>query len=107
MLGAEAYSLALFLLVHFYLRDAHKADASDVWPSELFSLGQVEPSSPMRMTAHSWGREQQGEACRCGAGGLGGAGGGCSGIGVEAGGELREQPLRRWLRMSEAARPPE
>lgn len=58
----EVYSLALYLLVHFYLRDAHKADSSDVWPSEIYSLGQMEPSSPMRMTSHSWAREQQGEA---------------------------------------------
>lgn len=60
MLGVEVYSLGLFLFAHFYLREAHKADASDVWPSELFSGMQAEPSSPMRMTAHSWGREQQG-----------------------------------------------
>lgn len=62
VLGVEVYSLALYLLVHFYLRDAHKADSSDVWPSEIYSLGQMEPSSPMRMTSHSWAREQQGEA---------------------------------------------
>ncbi|PRW18405.1 TBCC domain-containing 1 isoform A [Chlorella sorokiniana] len=60
VLGVEVYSLALYLLVHFYLRDAHKADSSDVWPSEIYSLGQMEPSSPMRMTSHSWAREQQG-----------------------------------------------
>ena len=69
VLGVEVYSLALYLLVHFYLRDAHKADSSDVWPSEIYSLGQMEPSSPMRMTSHSWTREQQGEA-GAGVGGL-------------------------------------
>jgi len=61
VLGVEVYSLALYLFAHFYLREAHKADSSDVWPSELFGSMQAEPSSPMRMTAHSWGREQQGE----------------------------------------------
>ena len=60
MLGVEVYCLALLLFAHFYLREAHKADSSDVWPSDLIAA-QMEPSSPMRMTAHSWGREQQGE----------------------------------------------
>ena len=56
----EVYCLALLLFAHLYLREAHKADSSDVWPSDLIAA-QMEPSSPMRMTAHSWGREQQGE----------------------------------------------
>ncbi|KAI3435495.1 hypothetical protein D9Q98_001561 [Chlorella vulgaris] len=59
VLGAEVYSLSLYLCAHFYLREAHKADASDVWPPDLLPW-QAEPSSPLRMTAHSWGREQQG-----------------------------------------------
>jgi hypothetical protein len=60
VLGVEVYCLSLLLFAHFYLREAHKADSSDVWPSDLIAA-QMEPSSPMRMTAHSWGREQQGE----------------------------------------------
>lgn len=59
VLGAEVYSLSLYLCAHFYLREAHKADASDVWPPDLLPW-QAEPSSPLRMTAHSWGREQHG-----------------------------------------------
>ena len=55
ILGVELYSLALYLFAHFYLREAHKAETADVWPSEYFSW-QQEPSSPMRMTARSWGR---------------------------------------------------
>lgn len=53
----EVYSLGLYLMAQFYLREAHKADTADSWPSDLFSM-QQEPSSPMHMTAKSWGREQ-------------------------------------------------
>ncbi len=58
----EVYSLGLYLVAQFYLREAHKADTADSWPSELFSM-QQEPSSPMHMTARAWGK---GDACeRC------------------------------------------
>lgn len=52
----EVYSLGLYLVAQFYLREAHKADTADTWPSELFSM-QQEPSSPMHMTAKAWGRD--------------------------------------------------
>lgn len=52
----ELYSLALYLFAHFYLREAAKAETADVWPNE-YAAWQQEPSSPMRMTARSWGRD--------------------------------------------------
>jgi hypothetical protein len=58
VVGVEAHSLALALAAHHYLREAHKADAGDVWPAEG-GAWQAEPSSPMRMAAASWSRDQQ------------------------------------------------
>ena len=57
----EVYSLGLYLVAQFYLREAHKADTADTWPTELFSM-QQEPSSPMHMTAKAWGRDAGGRA---------------------------------------------
>ena len=90
VVGVEVYSLALFLFVHFYLREAHKADSSDVWPSaDPWYSQQAEPSSPMRMTAHSWGREQ-GERTRP-SGAQAGAG-----VGAKAQCWLPSKDGRRW-----------
>ncbi|KAK2076228.1 hypothetical protein QBZ16_001160 [Prototheca wickerhamii] len=51
-------SICLYMVVAYYLRTASRADTADVWPAELFG-SQIEPSSPMRLTARAWGRDPQ------------------------------------------------
>jgi len=55
--AVDAYRLLLFLLVHFYTREAAKTDTADVWPVDQQSMFQAEPSSPMRLTS-AWSKEQ-------------------------------------------------
>ncbi len=45
------HSLGLFLFAQFYLRQSHRPDTADHWPVEGGMLHQMEPSSPMRMSA--------------------------------------------------------
>ncbi|KAL4542064.1 hypothetical protein Ndes2437B_g06383 [Nannochloris sp. 'desiccata'] len=57
-MAADAHRLILFLFAQYYTREASRADTADVWPSEHPSATQLEPSSPMRLAARPWIKEQ-------------------------------------------------
>ncbi len=54
IVAIDLYRLVLYLFVHFYAREAYKAETADVWPADIAHV-QQEPSSPMKMTARAWG----------------------------------------------------
>lgn len=56
--AADAHRLTLFLFVQYYTREAAKTETADQWPPDHPSVTQLEPSSPMRLTARSWAKEQ-------------------------------------------------
>jgi len=57
-IAADAHRLILYLFVQYYTREASRADTADVWPSDHPSATQLEPSSPMRLAARPWAKEQ-------------------------------------------------
>jgi Tubulin binding cofactor C len=57
-LAADAHRLVLFLFVQYYTREASRADTADIWPSDNSSASQLEPSSPMKLAARPWVKEQ-------------------------------------------------
>ncbi len=56
--AVDAHRLVLFLFVQYYTREASRADTADVWPSDHPSATQLEPSSPMRLAARPWVKDQ-------------------------------------------------
>lgn len=61
--AVDVYPLVLFLLSHYYTRDAMKLDTADIWPSDHPSTHQLEPSSPMRLIQAL--SKDQGLLCFC------------------------------------------
>ena len=56
--AADAHRLTLFLFVQYYIKEAQRTETADTWPPDHPSATQLEPSSPMRLTARSWAKEQ-------------------------------------------------
>lgn len=56
-LAVDVYGLVLYLFVHFYTREAARAETADGWPNGHPADVQIEPSSPMGLTARAWGKE--------------------------------------------------